>query len=169
MRRSKGFRLALAVTVISPPAWAVAVGDTFYVKSKDTALVKKADPKAPVVGKLQPGTEVVWNGPDATNKVFHKVKAGAKEGFVLQVNITPFKPADEVGSDGKGIGARAVATSGAATRALSKQGIVYAGKTPDLTTAGKQVVLLEGINALIKDKDLAEHAAKQGLPKAGGK
>lgn len=169
MRRSKGFRLALAVTVISSPAWAVKVGDMLYIRSKDTALVKKADPKAPVVGKLQPGTEVVWGGPDATNKQFHKVKAGAKEGFVLQANLTPSKPSDEVGSDGKGIGARAVATSGAATRALSEQGKTYAEKTPDLTTAGKQVVLLEAINALIKDKDIADHAAKQGLPKAGGK
>ena len=169
MRHSKLFRLVLAVAVISSPAWAVKVGEMLYIRSKDTALVKKADPKAPVVTKLQPGTEVIWNGPDDKNKQFHKVKAGSKEGFVLQANLTSSKPSDEVGSDGKGISARAVASSGAATRALSESGKKYAEKTPDLTTAGKQVVMLEGINSQIKDKDVVDHAAKQGLPKAGGK
>jgi hypothetical protein len=169
MRRSKSFRLALAVAVIASPAWAVKVGEMLYIRSKDTALVKKADPKAPVVTKLQPGTQVVWNGPDATNKQFHKVKAGAKEGFVLQANLTPSKPSDEMGSDGKGISARAVASSGAATKSLSEEGQEYAKKTPDLTTAAKQVILLEAINVQIKDKDVTDHALKAGLPKAGGK
>ena len=169
MRRSKTFRLVLAVAVIASPAWAVKVGEMLYIRSKDTALVKKADPKAPVVTKLQPGTEVVWEGADATNKSFHKVKAGAKEGYVLQVNLTPAKPQDEMASDGKGISAHAVASSGAATRTLSEEGQKYAEKTPDLVTAGKQVVMLEGINAQIKDKDVVDFAAKQGLPKAGGK
>lgn len=169
MNSSKSFRLVLAVAIIASPAWAVKVGEMLYIRSKDTALVKKADPKAPVVTKLQPGTEVIWNGADEKNKQFHKVKAGAKEGYVLQVNLTPAKPRDEVASDGKGISARAVASSGAATRALSEEGQTYAAKTPDLATAGKQVVMLEAINAQIKDKDVTDHAAKQGLPKAGGK
>ena len=169
MRRSKAFRVGLAVAVVSTPAWAVKVGEMLYIRSKDTALVKKADPKAPVVAKLQPGTEVIWNGADEKNKTFHKVKAGAKEGYVLQANLTPSKPKDEVASDGKGISARAVASSGAATRALSEEGQGYASKTPDLQTAGKQVVMLEAINSQIKDKDVVDHAAKQGLPKVGGK
>jgi hypothetical protein len=169
MRRSKAFRVGLAVAVVSTPAWAVKVGEMLYIRSKDTALVKKADPKAPVVTKLQPGTEVVWEGPDATNKQFHKVKAGGKEGYVLQANLTPSKPLDETGSDGKGISARAVASSGAATRTLSETGQKYAEKTPDHMMAAQQVVMLEGINVQIKDKDVQDHAAKQGLPKAGGK
>ena len=169
MRRSKAFRLVLAVAVISSPAWAVKVGEMLYIRSKDTALVKKADPKAPVVTKLQPGTEVVWGGVDETNKQFHKVKAGAKEGYVLQANLTPQKPLDETGSDGKGISARAVASSGAATRTLSEAGQKYSEKGPDTATAGKQIVMLEGINFQVKDKDVSDHAAKQGLPKAGGK
>lgn len=167
MKRSKAFRLALAAAVVGSPAMAVKPGEMLYIRSKDTALVKKADPKAPVVTKLQPGTEVVWNGPDEKNKTFHKVKAGAKEGYVLQVNLTATKPQDELASDGKGISAHAVASSGAATRALSEEGQEYAKKTPDLTTAAKQVVMIEGINSQIKDKDVADHAAKQGLPKGG--
>ncbi|GEM_PF-1400084 len=169
MRRSKAFRAALAVAVIASPAFAVKPGGTLYIRSKDTTLLKKADLKAPAVTKLQPGTEVVWNGPDEKDAKFHKVKAGAKEGFVLQANLTPSKPSDEVGADGKGISARAVASSGAATRTLSESGKMYAEKTPDLTTAGKQVVLLEGINVAVKEKDVVDHAAKAGLPKAGGK
>lgn len=167
MKRSKAFRLAMAAAVIGAPAMAVKPGEMLYIRSKDTALVKKADPKAPVVTKLQPGTEVVWQGADEKNKSFHKVKAGAKEGYVLQVNLTPRKPQDEVSSDGKPINAHAVASSGAATRALSEEGQGYASRTPDSQTAGKQVVLIEGINAQIKDKDVADHVAKAGLPKGG--
>ena len=169
MKRSRAFRLGLAVVLISLPAWAVKVGETLYIRSKDTALLKTAAATGAPVAKLQPGTEVIWNGADAKNKQFHKVKAGPKEGFVLQVNLTTNKPQTEVGSDGKGIDGHALAASGAATRTLSEVGQTQAAKTPDLTTAGKQVVLLELINAKVTDKDLIDFAAKQGLPKAGGK
>ena len=89
------------------------MGDTVYIQSKDTALLKTASATASTLTKLQPGTEVVWQGTDATNKQFHKVKAGAKEGFVLQSNIKPNKPLVEVASDGKPTTMSALASSGA--------------------------------------------------------
>lgn len=169
MDRSKAFCLGLTVALFAAPAWAVKVGDTLYIRSKDTKVVKAAKPNAPAVTVLQPGAEVVWQGADKTDKQFHSVKAGAKQGFVLQANLTPSKPATELSGDGKSIDAHALASSGAATRALSEAGQMQASKSPDLTTAGKQVVLLELINDKVTDKDIIEHAAKQKLPKAGGK
>ncbi len=110
--------LAVAVVLSAAPALAVKVGDTVYIQSKDTALLKTASATASTLTKLQPGTEVVWQGTDATNKQFHKVKAGAKEGFVLQSNIKPNKPLVEVASDGKPTTMSALASSGAATHAF---------------------------------------------------
>ncbi len=167
--KHKAVGLAVAALLSAAPAFAVKPGDTLYIRSKDSSLLKTPAASGAVLTKLQPGTEVVWNGPDAKDKSFHKVKAGAKEGYVLQVNLSPAKPITEIASDGKPTTMSSLASSGAATRTLSEVGQKQANKNPDLTKAGKQVVLLEGINDKITAKDLVEHAKKQGLPKAGGK
>lgn len=167
--KQKAVGLAVAAALFAAPAWAVKVGDTLFIRSKDSSLLKTAAPNGAVLTKLQPGTEVVWNGVDAKDKQFHKVKAGGKDGYVLQVNLSAAKPQMEVASDGKPTTMSSLASSGAATRTLSEVGQKQASKSPDHTKAGKQVVLLEGINDKITAKDLVEHAKKQGLPKAGGK
>jgi len=167
--KHKAIGLAVAAALLAAPALAVKPGDTLYIRSKDSSLLKTPSASGSVVTKLQPGTEVTWNGVDAKDKSFHKVKAGAKEGFVLQANLSPAKPITELASDGKPTTMSSLASSGAATRTLSEVGQKQANKSPDLTKAGKQVVLLEGINEKITPKDLVDHAKKQGLPKAGGK
>ncbi len=167
MTCSKACCLALAVTLMSLPAWAVKPGDTLYIRSKDTKVLKAAKANAPPVVTLQPGAEVVWNGADKTDKAFHAVKSGAKTGFVLMVNLTPIKPSEEKGGDGNTITGHAVASSGAATRALSGSAQAMVVKKPELDKAAKQVVALELINAEVnKDpKGICELAVKQGLTK----
>ena len=167
--KQKAIGLAVAAALLATPALAVKAGDTLYIRSKDASLLKTPAAPGSVLTKLQPGTEVTWNGVDAKDKNFHKVKAAGKDGYVLQVNLSPAKPSMEVASDGKPTTMSSLASSGAATRTLSEVGQKQAAKTPDLTKAGKQVVLLEGINDKITPKDLVDHAKKQGLPKAGGK
>ncbi len=169
--KHKAISFAVAVGLLAAPAYAVKAGDTLYVKSKDASLLKTPSTNGAVVTKLQPADEVIWNGVDAKDKQFHKVKAtkSGKEGFVMQQNLSPAKPLMEVAADGKPTTMSSLASSGAATRTLSEVGQKQAGKTPDLTKAGKQVVLLEGINDKITAKDVADHAKKAGLPKAGGK
>ena len=105
---------------------------------------------------LQPGAEVTWKGADAKEKQLHKVVAGGKEGYVLQANLTPSKPADEVlSSDGKPISARAVASSGAATKTLTPAALKYAeGKGPSANDAACEIIYLE------------EHNNNQGTPEA---
>lgn len=162
--------IAVAASLLAASAWAIKAGDTLYIRSKDTSLLKSASASSSVMTKLQPGSEVTWNGVDAANKQFHKVKAAnGKEGYVLQVNLTNAKPSAEIAADGKPTTMSSLASSGAATRTLSEAGQKQATKNPDMTKAGKQVVLLEGINDKITAKDLVEFAKKQGLPKAGGK
>ena len=165
MNRSKFCSVAMAVTLLSAPALAVKPGEMLYIRAKDTKLLKDAKATSKEVAKLQPGTEVVWNGADKTDKTFHSVKAGAKSGFVLMVNLTPVKPSTEVSGDGKSIDGHAVASSGAATRALSASAQALAVKKPELAVAGQQVVELELINAeALKDtKGACELAVKQGL------
>src|SRR5437868_12597315 len=147
MNRGKVGSVCLIVTLLSAPAWAVKPGDKLYIKSKDTKVLKAAKATAPAVVTLQPGAEVEWQGADKTDKQFHSVKSGAKAGFVLMSNLTPLKPSTEVTGDGKTIDAHALASSGAATRALSASGQSLATKKPELAAAAQQVVELELVNA----------------------
>ncbi len=127
---------------------ALAADRQLYIKSKDTKLLKSASLSAPVAATLQPGTEVTWKGADAKEKTLHKVVAGGKEGFVLQANLTPSKPSNEVlGSDGKSVSAQAVASSGAATKALTPAAIKYAeAKGPSANEAAIEIIYLEEHN-----------------------
>ena len=119
-----------------------------YIKSKDTKLLKDPSFTAGVVATLQPGMEVTWKGADAKEKTLHKVVANGKEGFVLQANLTPSKPANEVlSSDGKSVSANAVASSGAATKALTPAAIKYAeAKGPTANEAAIEIIYLEEHN-----------------------
>ena len=91
---------------------------------------------------------MTWKGADAKEKTLHKVIAGGKEGFVLQANLTPSKPSNEVlSSDGKSVSAQAVASSGAATKALTPAAIKYAeAKGPSANEAAIEIIYLEEHN-----------------------
>lgn len=140
-----------------------------FIKSKDTKLLKDASFSAKVVVTLQPGTEVTWKGADPKEKTLHKVVSGGKEGFVLQANLTPSKPANEfLTGDGKPISAQAVASSGAATKALTPAAIKYAdAKGPSANEAACEIIYLEEHNNNQGTADaIAAHQKSAGL--AGG-
>ena len=148
MNRSKVACLAVAVTLISAPAWAVKVGETLYIRSKDTALLKEPKANSQSLMKLQPGTEVVWNGPSEKDKSFHEVVVGGKKGFVLMSSLSPNKPQTEIdSSSGKPMSAAAFANSGAAVKDGDMgRGGNYAQRSPAESAAAAELIYVEELN-----------------------
>lgn len=147
----------------------LAADKQLYIKSRDTKQLQAANLTAKVVQTLQPGTEVTWKGADAKEKQMHKIVVGGKEGFVLQANLTPSKPANELlKGDGKPISAQAVASSGAATKALTPAAIKYAeARGPSANEAAIEIIYLEEHNNNVGTPEaIAAHQKAAGL--AGG-
>lgn len=144
-------RLAIACCLVAMPALAVSKGGKLYIKQKDSKVFEKADPKAKVVGTLQPGEEVTWQGADATNKSFHAVEAGAVKGFTLQANLSPSKPQAELlaRDNGAAIDGKAFASSGAATKALNEAALKAAGKKQTKAELVKGLATAEGVAASV--------------------
>lgn len=166
MRRMIGWA---TIAALGTGAVGLAADRQLFIKSKDTKLLQAANFTAKVVSTLQPGTEVTWKGADPKEKTLHKVVAGGKEGFVLQANLTPSKPANEfLTGDGKAISAQAVASSGAATKALTPAAIKYAdAKGPSANEAACEIIYLEEHNNNQGTSDaIAAHQKVAGL--AGG-
>lgn len=163
--------LPIAAFVLGSAATAVAakVGDTLFIKAKNTKVMASASPTANVVTVLQPGDEVVWKGADKKVKRWHKVSVGGKGGLVFQSNLTTKKPNMEVvGSSGKAVDAKAFASSGAATKALGPGAKAY-GDKKNMGEAVAQLEELEKLAKEVRDTDLAQHAQKNGLfPVVGG-
>ena len=142
-----------------------------FIKSKDTKLLKDASFTSKELKVLQPGTEVTWKGADPKEKTLHKVLVGGKVGYVLQANLSPNKPSDEfLVGDGKPISAHAVASSGAATKALTPAALAYAmDKGPDAEEAAAEIIYLEEHN---KNKGtptlIGKHLVAVGLPVPAG-
>jgi len=142
-------RAVAAIALISASgAWAVAKGGKLYIKSKDTKVLKEAKAGATAVATLQPGKDVTWNGPSATDKTFHEVvTADGKKGFVLMTNLSPNPVASEIdSSSGKPMSAQAFASSGAATKALTPAGVNYAKDTPNKAEAAAEIIYVEQHN-----------------------
>jgi hypothetical protein len=157
------------VAALGTAGLGLAADRQLFIKSKDTKLLQAANLTSKVVSTLQPGTEVTWKGADSKEKSLHKVVAGGKEGFVLQANLTPSKPANEfLKGDGKPISAQAVASSGAATKALTPAAIKYAdAKGPSANEAACEIIYLEEHNNNQGTSDaIAAHQKTAGL--AGG-
>lgn len=163
--------LPIVAFVLGTTATAVAakVGDTLFVKAKNTRVVAKASPTADVVTVLQPGDEVVWQGADKKEKRWHKVNVAGKEGMVFQSNLTTKKPSMEVvGTSGEAVDAKAFASSGAATKALGPGAKQY-GEKKNLKESVAQIEKIEQQAKSISAKEVAEHAKKNGLfPVVGG-
>ncbi len=163
--------LPIVALVLGTTATAVAakVGDTLFVKAKNTKVVAKASPTANVIAVLQPGDEVVWKGADKKQKRWHKVSVGGKNGLVFQSNLTTQKPSMEVvGTSGEQVDAKAFASSGAATKALGPGAKQY-GEKKNLQETVAQIEKLEKQSKEITTKDLAQHEKKNGLfPVVGG-
>ena len=136
------------LAALGSSAVSLAADRQLFIKSKDTKVLATASLTAKVVQTLQPGTEVTWKGADGKEKSLHKIVSGGKEGFVLQANLTPSRPANEfLTGDGKPISAQAVASSGAATKALTPAAIKYAAeKGPSANEAACEIIYLEEHN-----------------------
>lgn len=140
-------------------AFAIPVGGTLYIKTKDAPLLKEAKSKAATLRKLQPGDRVVWMGVSEKDKDFHQVEIDGKKGFVLRGDLTPNKPQAELDSgSGKPMSAAAFASSGAATKGpFGPSHASYQGD-PAATQAAAELIYLEELN---KAKATPEALAKK--------
>lgn len=150
-------------------ALAVKPGGALYVKAKDTKVLEKADPKAKVLGLLQPGTQVTWGGADKANRLMHQVtgldSAGKKlSGYVLQANLSPSQPQPEylTRDDGKPIDPEAFKSSGAATKALDEVALEYA-KAKQMPQQAERLIALEAISRSVPAARLNERSRALGL------
>jgi hypothetical protein len=155
--------LAVGCLLLAPPALAVKPGGTLYIKSKDTKVLEKADAKAKSVGTLQPGDEVTWNGPDDKNKQFHAIDTGKVKGFTLQANLTPSKQAPEttMKDNGAPIDAKAFASSGAATKALSGGALKTASGNPTQEELARALISVEATAKSVDPKDATTFVLKR--------
>lgn len=145
----KTSRLAVALGLLAGAGLAFAgVGEVLYVKARDTRFQKEPTPTSALVAgrpTLQPGDKVEWQGRDGKDPKWHKVKAGALEGYVFQSNLSKSPPSTELDSrnGGKAVDAQAFASSGAAIRGLSETGDEYA-KESNAAAEAKKLRDLEG-------------------------
>lgn len=164
--------MTILLTLAAATALAVKPGGALYVKTKDTRVLEKPDPKAKVLGLLQPGTQVTWQGASPANRLLHHV-VGANsqgktlDGFVLQGNLTPSQLAPEYLSrdDGKPIDPEAFKSSGAATKALDEVAVEYA-KSHAMPQQAERLMALEAISRSVAAQRLAERNAQLGLATA---
>ncbi|MDP3152319.1 MAG: hypothetical protein Q8N23_06585 [Archangium sp.] len=95
-------------------ALAIAKGGKLYIKTKDAALMKQPNAKSVAIARLQPGTQVIWNGPSEKDKSWHEVSVDGKKGFVKMQDLSPNQPQSELDTTtGKPMSAEAFASSGA--------------------------------------------------------
>jgi plastocyanin len=110
-------RLSLVLLLCaSTPALAIAKGATLFINSKDVSLQKGPSASAGSVMKLQPGTEVTWDGPSEKDKTWHQVTVNGKKGFVQQHDLSPHKPQQQVDASQKSESNKTFVSSGAAPR-----------------------------------------------------
>lgn len=165
----KGLAIAAAV-LLAGTALAVSPGGKLFVKAKNTKVYDKPNASAKVVGTLQPGDEVTWNGSAKANPQFHDVTFAKGKGFAHQSTLSPKKPTGEVlTSDGAPVSAQAFASSGAATKALTEAGVKYAAeKGPDAQAAAAEVIYVEEWSkASATPETVAKH--QKALAAGGGK
>ncbi|HYV44011.1 MAG TPA: SH3 domain-containing protein [Myxococcaceae bacterium] len=144
-------------------------GDMLYIKARNTRILKDSSANAVMVGVLQPGDAVTWQGPDPKDKRWQRVVSGKKQGVVLSVNLTAEKPKAEVmGVTGKeAADTNAWGSSGAASKALGPGAIQYA-KELKSKTAADQLQRAEKMAKTVGPREVAEHARKAGLREAVG-
>ncbi|MBZ4395678.1 SH3 domain-containing protein [Myxococcus sp. MISCRS1] len=168
MRTRAAWVAALLMMGLPGLSSAVAVGGSLYVKAKNTRVMESPSPTANAVVILQPGEQVKWEGADAKNKQWHKVKTSTgKRGFVFQSNLSTTAPNLElvVGDQGKRkVNPEGFVSSGAAVKALSPGAVAYGNKKGG---GHKQAVAqLQSLEKAAKDvstQDIAKHAAAAGL------
>lgn len=165
-RRVWGFTAGLIA--FASTAFAAQVGDTLYIRAKNTKVLKRPKPTARVIAVLQPGTEVVWDG--ATRKKgWHKVIVGKKKGVVYRSTLSSKKPKVEMTQSGESVDTQAFASSGAATKALGSGAKTY-GENNNMAEAVAALETLEAMAKKVTPKQIARHVKKNKLaPNVGGK
>lgn len=168
-------QVALALGAVgalqAAPAVAAGVqpGQELYIKTRNTRVLADPSPSAKVLIVLQPGEKVKWQGPDAADRRWHRIEAGAKKGVVLAANLSTAPPKAEITAS-TGPAAKATnsfLSSGAATKALGAGAIEYA-KVQKSETSARQIQRLEQLAKSIGPREVAEHARKAGLSPAVG-
>ncbi len=128
-------------------ALAIAKGGKLYIKSKDTPLMKQPSAKSVALVKLQPGTEVIWNGASEKDKVWHEVTVDGKKGFVAMHSLSPHRPQAELDtSTGKPMSAQAFADSGAAGGCRFGASSTVYKSSPSTEAAAAELIYVEELN-----------------------
>ena len=138
---------------------ATKVGDKLYIKAKNTKVLDKPTSTASVLKVLQPGQQVTWGGSVPRSKRWHKIAYQGQQGIVFRSTLSTKPPSMEMTQSGQQVDAMAVASSGAATKALGSGAKTY-GENNNLAEAVAQIELLEKIAKSITTKTIAKHVKK---------
>lgn len=165
--RTRTLPLALAALFVFAAGTAAAgvrPGDTLYVKSRNTRVLKDPSASAAVVVILQPGTAVTWQGPDAKDRRWQRIAVGTQQGVVMTANLSAEKPKEEVRGSTSAAAAdtSAFMSSGAASKALGAGAIDYARKQSAEASA-RQLQRVEAMAKTIGPRQVSDHARKAGL------
>jgi hypothetical protein len=162
MKLSRTAALGVGVT-LAAAAYAAVKGDTLFIRAKNTHLKRTADATAATVTILQPGDPVSYVAPAAGGGGWHNVKAKGTEGFLYQSNLTTSKPQLELIGAQQSVSPEVFASSGAATRGLSKGAENYGTVSRPYASAVKDIKNSEEIALHVKDAELADHEAQAHL------
>jgi hypothetical protein len=159
---------AVALSLLAVEASAVKVGEKLYIRSRNTRLLD-APGGTKVLGVLQPGATVVWQGKHPSKPGWHLVEVNGKKGALLTANLSTTPPRMEIlASKGReATDANAFLSSGAATKALGAGAMAY-GKEKSLGESVKGVVAMEALGRAVTAHDISAHARKAGIHDAVG-
>lgn len=163
--------LAIGLGLVAASAFAVARGGTLYIRARNTKLFSAPPPTGSPVDTLQPGTKVVWNGPDGSDARYHRISLeSGKAGVVFQSNLGTSPPSTElVASQGAEIDPVAFSQSAAATKALGDGAIQYA-EDKDSRVGPDALLRLLAVDSLARKVDQAaidEFARQRGFDDPG--
>lgn len=128
-------------------ALAIAKGGKLYIKTRDAALMKQPNAKSVAITRLQPGTEVIWNGPSEKDKSWHEVSVDGKKGFVKMQDLSPNQPQSELDTTtGKPMSAQAFASSGASVGCSFGASSTVYKSSPATESAAAELIYVEELN-----------------------
>jgi hypothetical protein len=164
MKRTATACVILLALVLARSVLGVGVGQQLYVKAKNTKLFASPSPTSEVVLLLQPGDPVVWRGPDAREKRWHRVDVRGTQGVIFQSNLSPQPPSMEVlaSSGGAEVDPQAFASSGAATKAVGDAVMKY-GERKGMSESVTELDALLAIAKQLSVQQIDEQAKKSGL------
>ena len=162
---------AVALLSLAGAAFALTSGETVYVRSRDTQLLKRPSATADTLLKLQPGDAVVWRGADKEQPQWHRVDVHGQVGFIWFSNLSTKPPDKELLTTPKGTGkvdAQAFASSGAAGKALTEGAIRYGTQDeknkgdvkPSMKEAVRETLMVEAISTQRTPAELQAQAAR---------